>query len=84
MILGIEKLHILFYYIKGMRSYHLMSASWDQTINIWNLSSSGLTALTSLKGHDSIVYSGCWNPKMSGMIKKFTFCFLITIECIIS
>jgi WD40 repeat protein len=62
--------------MKGMRSYHLMSASWDQTINIWNLSSSGLTALTSLKGHDSIVYSGCWNPKMSGIIKNLEF-FLI-------
>ena len=52
--------------LKGMRSYHLMSASWDQTIKIWNLNAGGLTALTSLNGHESIVYSGSWNPKMSG------------------
>ena len=51
-----------------MRSYHLMSVSWDQTIKIWNLNNSGLTSLTSLKGHESIVYSGAWNPKMSGKI----------------
>ena len=49
-----------------MRSYHLMSASWDQTIKIWNLSGSGLTSLTTLNGHESMVYSGCWNPKFSG------------------
>ena len=44
----------------------MMSASWDQTIKIWNLSGSGLTSLTSLNGHESMVYSGCWNPKFSG------------------
>jgi len=49
-----------------LRSYHLMSASWDQTIKIWNLSGSGLTSLTTLNGHESMVYSGCWNPKFSG------------------
>jgi peroxin-7 len=51
-----------------MRSYHLLSASWDQTIKIWNLSNTGLTALTSLNGHTSMVYAGAWNPKMSGIV----------------
>lgn len=51
-----------------MRSYHFLSASWDQTIKIWNLNNTGLTALTSLAGHDSMVYAGCWNPKMSGVL----------------
>lgn len=51
-----------------MRSYHLLSASWDQTIKVWNLSNSGLTALTSLTGHESIVYTGSWSPKMSGIL----------------
>lgn len=47
-----------------MRSYHFLTASWDQTIKIWNLSNNGLTALTSLNGHESMVYSAAWNPKM--------------------
>lgn len=51
-----------------MRSYHLLSASWDQTIKIWNLSNTGLTPLTSLNGHQAMVYTGCWNPKMTGTI----------------
>jgi len=42
----------------GMRSYHFLTASWDQSIKIWNMSGNGLTALTSLSGHESLVYSG--------------------------
>lgn len=52
----------------GMRMYHFLSASWDQTIKVWNLSNSGLTFLSCLSGHDSIVYSAAWNPKKSGVI----------------
>lgn len=51
-----------------MRSYHFFSASWDQTVKIWNLSNTGLTSLTSLIGHNSLVYSGAWNRKMSGIL----------------
>lgn len=46
----------------------MLSASWDNTIKIWNLSNSGLTPLTSLSGHQSIVYNGAWSPKMSGIV----------------
>jgi peroxin-7 len=52
----------------GMRSYHFLSASWDNSVKIWNLNTNGLTCLTSLIGHESIVYSGSWNPKMSGIL----------------
>ena len=45
----------------GMRVYHFLSASWDHTIKIWNLNNSGLTALTSLTGHNNMVYSGITN-----------------------
>ena len=58
----------MLFFKQGMRSYHFLSASWDQTIKIWNLSNSGLTALTSLSGHSSLVYTGSWNPKMSGIV----------------
>lgn len=51
-----------------MRSYHLLSASWDHTIKIWNLSQSGLTSLTSLSGHQSMVYAASWNRKTSGTV----------------
>ena len=51
-----------------MRSYHFLSASFDKTIKIWNFSSSGLTDLTSLSGHESQIYSASWNPKVSGII----------------
>lgn len=44
-----------------MRSYHFLTASWDQSIKIWNVSNTGLTALTSLNGHESMVYSGDLN-----------------------
>jgi len=52
----------------GMRTYHFLSASWDQTIKIWNLSNNGLTYLSCLSGHSSMVYSAAWNPKKSGII----------------
>jgi peroxin-7 len=52
----------------GMRSYHFLSASWDQTIKIWNMSNTGLTELTSLTGHQGMIYTGAWNPKMSGIV----------------
>ncbi|CAF0705096.1 unnamed protein product [Brachionus calyciflorus] len=52
----------------GMRSYHLLSASWDKTIKIWNLNNTGLTCLVSLDAHDGMVYSGAWNPKMTGLL----------------
>ena len=51
-----------------MRSYHLLSASWDNTIKIWNLSPTGLTSLTSLVGHQSMVYAAAWNYKQSGCV----------------
>ena len=52
----------------GMRSYHFASGSWDQTVKIWNISNTGLTVLTSLTGHQSMVYTSTWNPKTTGMI----------------
>jgi peroxin-7 len=51
-----------------MRSYHFLSASWDQSIKIWNVSPTGLTALSSLSGHESMVYTGAWNPRQSGLV----------------
>lgn len=51
-----------------MRAYHFLSASWDKTIKVWNLGPTGLTALSSLEGHDSFVYAGAWNPKQSGIL----------------
>lgn len=33
-------------------------ASWDQTIKVWNLSNTGLTFLSCLSDHESMVYSG--------------------------
>jgi peroxin-7 len=56
----------------GMRSYHFLTASWDQSIKIWNMSSNGLTALTSLSGHESLVYSG--------IVIKLSFFFFLNIS----
>lgn len=52
----------------GMRSYHFLSAAWDNSIRIWNVSNTGLTELTSLNGHESIVYTGSWHPKRAGIL----------------
>ncbi len=52
----------------GMRMYHFLSASWDKTIKVWNLSNTGLMYLSCLSGHDSMVYSAAWSPKKSGVI----------------
>lgn len=52
----------------GMRMYHFLSASWDQTIKVWNLSNTGLTFLSCLSDHESMVYSASWNPKKTGVI----------------
>ena len=51
-----------------MRSYHIVSSSWDHTVKIWNLNNVGLTCLFSINAHDSLVYSSAFNPKMSGIL----------------
>lgn len=49
-----------------MRAFNIFSASWDETIIIWNLNNSGLTSLTNLRGHNSMINTGAWNPKTTG------------------
>lgn len=51
-----------------MRSYHMLSASWDGSIKIWTLSPAGLLPLTGLTGHQSMVYSAAWNYQQSGVV----------------
>lgn len=53
-----------------MRAFNIFSASWDETIIIWNLNNLGLTSLTNLSGHNSMVNTGAWNPKTTGTINK--------------
>lgn len=41
----------------------IVSASWDQTAKVWD---SGLQCLSTLRGHEGVIYSSIWSPHIPG------------------
>lgn len=41
----------------------IVSASWDQTAKVWD---PGLQCLSTLRGHEGVIYSSIWSPHIPG------------------